>query len=121
MLGLPSIAMVGFALAALVTRHWRHKIHRAARRNAISPNHVHLALDPVRWGDHAEDARSKNRPRSALRKTVNDNRFWDQMNSDLREAETQSEADFVNINCELQDSSIRAAQRRQAFKVISNA
>jgi hypothetical protein len=121
MLGLPSIAMAGFALAALVTRHWRYKIHRAARRNAISPSHVHLALDPVRWGDHGEGARSKNRPQSALRKTANDNRFWERMAGDSLEGEDQSEVEFVSINCELLDSSIRAAQRRQAFKVISNA
>ena len=119
MLGLPSIAMVGFALAALVTRHWRHRIHSAARRNAISPSPVHLALDPVRWGDQCEDARSKN-PRSALRKTATANRFWGRMGDDFVEAEGQSQAEFVSINCEPQDSSIRAAQRRRAFKVISN-
>ena len=119
MLGLPSIAMVGFGLAALVTRHWRHRIHRAARRNAISPSHVHLALDPVRWGDHGEDPRSRS-PRSVLRKTATDNRFWGRMSDDFVEAEGQSQEEFVSINCEPQDSSIRAAQRRQAFKVISN-
>lgn len=119
MLGLPSIAMVGFALAALVTRHWRLRIHRAARRNAISPSHVHLALDPVRWGDHGEDARSRS-PRSALRKTATDNRFWERMSDDFVEAEDPSQAEFVSFNCEPQDSSIRAAQRRRAFKVISN-
>ena len=119
MLGLPSIAMVGFGLAAIVTRHWRHRIHRAARRNAISPSHVHLALDPVRWGNQGEDAGSKN-PRSVLRKTATGNRFWDRMSGDFVEAEGQSGAEFVSINCEPQDSSIRAAQRRQAFRVISN-
>jgi hypothetical protein len=37
------------------------------------------------------------------------------------EAAEQSEAEFVSINLEPQDSSLRAAQRRQAFRVISNA
>src|SRR5258705_12871450 len=82
MLGLPSIAMVGFGLAALVTRHWRCKIHRDARRSATAPNQVHLALDPERWGDHGESAHAKPIPHSvlrktALRKTVRGNRFWE--------------------------------------------
>ena len=121
MLGLPSIAMVGFGLAALVTRHWRCKIHRDARRNAMAPNPVHLALDPERWGDHGERAHPRNLAHFAMRKTVHENRFWEQMTDDLLKAEEPSEAEIVSLNCERQVSSIRAAQRRQAFKVISNA
>ena len=125
MLGLPSIAMVGFGLAALVTRHWRCKIHRDARRNAVAPNPVHLALDPERWGDHGESAHAKPIAHSvlrktALRKTGRDDRFWERMAHEALEAEEQSETGFVSIHGETQDSSIRAAQRRQAFKVISN-
>ncbi len=121
MLGLPSIAMVGFGLAALVTRHWRCKIHRDARRNAMAPNPVHLALDPERWGEHGECAHARNLAHSALRKTAQENRFWEQMAGDLLKTGEQPEADFVSVNCERQDSRIRAAQRRQAFKIISNA
>jgi hypothetical protein len=121
MLGLPSIAMVGFGLAALVTRHWRCKIHRDARRNAMALNPVHLALDPERWGDHGENAHAKYLAHSALRKTAQENRFWEQMAGDFLEPEECSEAEFVSLHREAQDSSIRAAQRRQAFRVISNA
>ena len=125
MLGLPSIAMVGFGLAALVTRHWRCKILRDARRSAIATNPVHLALDPERWADHGEHAHVTDIPHSALRKTAprktgQGDRFWERMAHEALEAEEQSEAGFVSINREPQDSSIRAAQRRQAFKVISN-
>ena len=121
MLGLPSIAMMGFGLAALVTRHWRCKINRDARRNAVAPNPVHLALDPERWGEHGECAHAGNLVRSALRKTAQENRFREQITGDLLKAEEQSEAEFFSLNCERQDSRIRAAQRRQAFKIISNA
>lgn len=121
MLGLPSIAMVGFGLAALVTRHWRYRIQREARRNAMSPNHVHLALDPVRWGDHGEDAHSKNLPHQAFQKRAHQDPWCEQAPVDLLKPQEQSEAEFVSINCEPQDSTVRAAQRRQAFKVISNA
>ena len=121
MLGLPSIAMVGFGLAALVTRHWRYKIHRAARRNALSPNHVHLALDPARWGEHGDVPRSNNLPHPAFQKRAQQDRWWEQAPVDLLKPEQQAEAEFVSINCEPQDSTVRAAQRRQAFKVISNA
>src|SRR5258706_9998101 len=121
MLGLPSIAMVGFALAALVTRHWRCKIHRDARRSEIAANPVHLALDPERWADHGEHAQVSDIPHSAqrqtaLRKTGHGDRFWERMAHEALEAEEQSEAGFASINREPQDSSIRAAQRRQAFK-----
>jgi hypothetical protein len=37
------------------------------------------------------------------------------------EIEKQSEAEFLSINCEREDSTVRAAQRRQAFKIVSNA
>src|SRR6476661_8492310 len=121
MLGLPSIAMVGFGLAALVTRHWRCKIHRDARRNAMAANPVHLALDPERWGDHGERAQAKDLAHLALRKTAHENRFWEKMTDDLLKADEQFDTEFVSLNCERQVSSIRAAQRRQAFKVISKA
>jgi hypothetical protein len=126
MLGLPSIAMIGFGLAALATRHWRCRIHRAARRNAISTNQVHLALDPERWADHGENAHAKDHSHSARRKTVLrkaglGDRFWERMADESLETQEQSEAEFVSINPEPQDSSLRAAQRRQAFRVISNA
>ena len=121
MLGLPSIAMVGFGLAALVARHWRCKIHRDARRNAMALSPVNLALDPERWGDHGESAQAKNLAHLALRKTARENRFWEQMTGDLLNSEEQSEGEFASLNCERQVSSIRAAQRRQAFRVISNA
>ena len=120
MLGLPSIAMVGFGLAALVTRHWRCKIHRDARRHAMAANPVHLALDPERWCNHGESAQAKTLAHLD-RKTAQENRFWEQMTGDLLNADEQSEAEFASLNCERQVSSIRAAQRRQAFKVISNA
>ena len=119
MLGLPGIVMVGFGLAALVTRHWRCKIHRAARRDTIAPNHVHLALDPTRWGALGEEAHAKKPAHPAMRRTAQENRFWEHMAGDSL-AEEQSETEFVSVNCEPQDSRIRAAQRRQAFKVISN-
>jgi hypothetical protein len=126
MLGLPSIAMVGFGLAALVTRHWRCKIHRAARRDAIAPNHVHLALDPERWGDHGENVHARDLPRSALRMTAlrkigQSDKLWERTAEESLEAAQQSEAEFASINPAPQDSSLRAAQRRQAFRVISNA
>lgn len=125
MLDLPSIAMVGFGLAALVTRHWRCKIHRAARRDAIAPNHLHLALDPERWGDHGENIHARDLPRSALRKTAlrkigHGDGFWERMAEESLEAAEQSEAEFASTNPEPQDSSLRAAQRRQAFRVISS-
>jgi len=117
MLGLPSIAMVGFGLAAVVVRHWRYRIHRAAHRNnAMSPNHVHLALDPVGWADQGKVAISQNRPHRAYQKRAHQDRVWERS----AETEEQSEAEIVSINCESQDSTARAAQRRQAFKVISN-
>jgi hypothetical protein len=121
MLGLPSIAMVGFGLAALVTRHWRYRIQREARRNAMSPNHVHLALDPVRWGNYGEERHSKNLPDPAFQKRARQDPWCEQAPVDLLKPHEQSEAEFVSINCEPQDSTVRAAQRRQAFKVISNA
>jgi hypothetical protein len=120
MLGLPGIAMVGFGLAALVARHWRYKIHRAARRNAIATNHVHLALDPTRWGELGEEVHAKKASHSAIRRTAQENRYWERMIGNLPEPEEESETGFITINCESQDSRIRAAQRRQAFKVISN-
>src|SRR5205814_127937 len=100
MLGLPSIAMVGFGLAALVTRHWRCKIHRDAHRNATAPNPVHLALDPERWGENGECAQPRNLAHSALRKTAQENRLWEQMAGDLLKTEEQPEADIVSVNCE---------------------
>ncbi len=117
MLGLPSIAMVGFGLAALVTRHWRYKIQRATRRNAISPNHVHLALDPVKWGDHGESSDSRNLPHPGFLKRAHHGQWL----ARAVETEDQSDAECVCINCEPLDSTVRAAQRRRAFKVISNA
>jgi hypothetical protein len=117
MLGLPSIAMVGFGLAALVTRHWRYKIHRAARRNAISPNHMHLALDPSRWVDHGSVGQSNNLLHPAFQERAHQDRWSEQ----TVEIEKQSEAEFLSINCEREDSTVRAAQRRQAFKIVSNA
>ncbi len=119
MLGLPSIAMVAFGLAALVTRHWRHKIERA-RRNTISPNHVHLALDPVRWGDQGEVARAKH-THPDFRESGRGNRWCGVAAVDLLNAGEQSDAQFVSVNCGREDSAVRAAQRRQAFKVISSA
>jgi hypothetical protein len=121
MLGLPSIAMVGFGLAAVVARHWRYKIHRAARRNAISQSHVHLALDPVGWGDQGEVAHSNNLPYPVYQERARQDRVWKRAPVDLLKPSEQSETEFVSINCESQDSTVRAAQRRQAFKVISNA
>src|SRR5258705_6740310 len=105
MLGLPSIAMVGFGIAALVARHWRYKIHRAARRNAISPNHVHLALDPVGWADQGEAAHP------AYKICAHEGRVWKRAPVDLLKPSEQSEVEIVSINCEPQDSTARAAQR----------
>ena len=120
MLGLPSIAMVVFGLAALVTRHWRHKIQRAARHDVIPPNRVHLALDPERWGEHAEDARSKAVPRTALSSRAHESRRRGPAAAHRLNAQGQAEADFVSINGAPEDSELRAAERRKAFKVISN-
>src|SRR5258706_11442827 len=111
MLGLPSIAMVGFALAALVMRHWRYRIHRAARRNAISPNQVHLALDPARWSEHGEGAHAR-RLHPEFREALREPRRRGGAAVDLRKSEEQAEAEFVSINCEPEDSAVRAARRR---------
>jgi hypothetical protein len=76
----------------------------------------------VRWAALGEDAQAKKLPQATLlRKTAHENRVSEQMAGDFLQPEEPPEAKFGGIPCEPQDSSIRAAQRRQAFKVISNA
>jgi hypothetical protein len=120
MLGLPSIAMVIFATAALVARHWRHKIERAARHDRASRHSVHLALDPESWGGHGEAAHSNTVPQAWFQNRTHDKRRRGLVAAHLLRPDEQAEADFVSINCEPENSNVRAAQRRKAFKVVSN-